>query len=213
MSRCIIITAYLEGRIKDSIEIQKNDFIICADGGYRYAKKEKITPHLLIGDLDSFTEKLPDEIQIIKHPVEKDDTDTMLCIKHAVQHNFDEIVLIGGMGGRIDHTLSNLQSMSWTADYWTSQNDKHKISMRDAKNQVIILQNNSILLEGNIGDKISLISYSEKCSGIFTQGLKWPLSDATLTNSFPVGISNEFTDTAAAVSVEEGKLLIVLSKD
>ena len=213
MTRCIIITAYLEGFIKDSIEIQKNDFILCADGGYKIAKQEQITPHLLIGDFDSFIENLPEKIEIIKHPVEKDDTDTLLCIKYAIEQDYEDIVIIGGMGGRIDHTLSNLQSMSWAMDFWKSKKLKRSIYMCDAKNKVFFLQDSTIDLEGHVGDKISLISYTDKCIGVFTNGLKWALCDAVLTNSSPIGISNEFIDSTASISVATGKLLITLSKD
>lgn len=213
MTRCIIITAYLEGCIKDSIEIQKNDFILCADGGYKIAKQEQIIPHLLIGDFDSFKEELPNQIEIIKHPVEKDDTDTMLCIKYAIEHDYDEIAIIGGMGGRIDHTFSNIQSMCWAMDFWTSKKLNRTIYICDSKNKVFFLEGGSITLEGNLGEKISLISYTDRCTGVYTNGLKWPLIDAVLTNSAPIGISNEFLDSKASISVAEGKLLITISKD
>lgn len=214
MNRCIIITAFINGHIRDMAHISKDDYIICADGGYKLAKKEGIIPHLVIGDFDSFTESPELNIPTIIHPVEKDDTDTLLCIKYAAEREFSEICLVGGMGGRLDHTISNLQSMAWCIDFWHSNHIKNKkISMHDSQNEVIIIMNGSAKIAGRPGEKISLISYSDNCINVTTKKLKWELTNAHLTSSFALGISNEFLTSECEISVESGKLLVIRSID
>ncbi len=214
MNRCFIITAFINGQIQSNFNITENDYVICADGGYKFAKQEKIVPHMIIGDLDSFEEQLPENIEKIIHPVEKDDTDTMLCIKFAMEKGFDDICIVGGMGGRLDHTISNLQSMAWAVKYWNDKQIKSKkISMSDCQNHAMLIMNDSITLKGLPCEKISLISYSETCKNVTTKNLKWELTNAQLTNSFPLGISNEFLGDECEVSVEKGQLLIIKSLD
>lgn len=214
MKRCFIITAFLNGNIKYDLNINENDFIICADGGYKFAKQAGITPNLIIGDFDSFNDNPPQNIQTLTYPTEKDDTDTMLCVKYAIEKEYEDICIVGGMGGRLDHTISNLQSMAWAIEFWNTNHIKNKkISMRDCQNHVMLIMNDSIKLYGYPKEKISLISYSEKCTNITTKNLKWELSNAELTNSFPLGISNEFSAYECDISVKEGKLLIIKSKD
>ncbi len=214
MNKCFIITAFINGSIKDNINITQNDYIICADGGYKFATQEKITPNLLLGDFDSFKGPLPQEIQTITYPVEKDDTDTMLCVKYAVEKGFNDICLVGGMGGRLDHTISNLQSMSWAIEFWNANHLKgKKISMSDCQNHVMLIMDDSIIISGTPGEKISLLSYSENCMNVTTKNLKWELTNALLRNSFPLGISNEFLTSECEISVEKGQLLIIRAKD
>ncbi|MFV0516580.1 MAG: thiamine diphosphokinase [Aminipila sp.] len=218
MNKCYIFTAYINGGLqKDLISffgIKPDDFIICADGGYKFARGCHITPNLLIGDFDSFTATLPPDIEKLIYPSEKDDTDTMLSVKYAVENNFDDICIIGGLGGRLDHTISNLQSLSWAIDYWTAHKMmNNKISICDYQNRAMLISNQQIILHGTVGETLSLISYSEKCTGITTKNLKWELKDAELTNSFPLGISNEFMDDFCQITVLDGKLLIVRSID
>ncbi|QAT43110.1 thiamine diphosphokinase [Aminipila luticellarii] len=214
MNKCFIITGFINGNIKNIAHISKEDYIICADGGYRFAIREGIEPDLLIGDFDSFTEGPPDHVHTITHPIEKDDTDTMLCIKYAVEKGIHEICLIGGMGGRLDHTLSNLQSMAWATEFWHSRHMKGRtIRMLDCQNEVMMLKNDTLQLSGTPGEKISLISYSDACMNVTAKSLKWKLINAHLTNSFPLGISNEFLTDQCEISVGNGCLLILRSKD
>lgn len=93
----------------------------------------------------------------------------MLCVKYAVEKGFDDICLVGGMGGRLDHTISNLQSMAWAIDFWNLNRLKgKKISMSDCQNHVMLIMDDSIILSGTPGEKISLLSYSENCINVTT---------------------------------------------
>ncbi|MGP1570200.1 MAG: thiamine diphosphokinase, partial [Eubacteriales bacterium] len=205
MRRCVIITGFITGNPKKLFRIKKNDFIICADKGYSYAKSAKIKPNMLIGDFDSLNIDMPDDISIEHYPSEKNDTDTMLCLKYALERDFDEIILIGGIGGRIDHTIANIQAMAYTLDNWKG-NDRYqkRISMIDDKNWLILIKNNAISLTGREGQLLSIASFSNESKKVTTSGLHWNLREATLTNTFPLGVSNYFEDRKVNISVGDG---------
>lgn len=214
MKRCVIITGFVTGNLKKLVKIKKSDFIICADKGYDYAEKYKIKPNLLIGDFDSLNIDLPDDINIIHYPTKKDDTDTMLCLKYALEKDFDEILILGGIGGRIDHTIANVQSMAYTLDNWkNNERYKKKISMIDDKNWIILLKNNALTLKGKTEQLISIASLTNESKKVTTSGLHWNLKEATLTNTFPLGISNYFEDEKCTISVGDGTLLIMICQD
>lgn len=228
-TRCIVITSYLDGLIKDCIQLNSTDYIICADGGYDLAKKESIVPHLIIGDFDSMVAKdiwIEAETgltEIVKVPSEKDDTDTMLCVKHGLEMGFHQMIILGGIGGRLDHTLANLQALSYFVDTCSSQanlSGKEKsIWLLSNKNKATLIENEEISITQefpirNRQSKLSLVSYSEKCIGTTITNVKYPLKEATLTHSVPLGISNEFLgDSPVTIKVLDGKLLILLSID
>ncbi|MDP4151854.1 MAG: thiamine diphosphokinase [Bacillota bacterium] len=207
MSRCIIITSYIIGKIRDVIDIKNDDFIICADGGYELAEAENIVPNVLIGDFDSYFGEMPDDITVIKVPAEKDDTDTLLCIKYGIEKGFSDFTIIGGIGGRFDHTYANLQTLAFLCE------KKMQAYMTDSENIITMIEGSKITVNKTEGCKLSLFSFSDKCTGVTSTGLKYPLSDFTLENTFPIGVSNEFTNDKAVISNKTGKLLIIISKE
>lgn len=207
MKRCIIITSYIEGNLADIVEICENDYVICADGGYDHAKKFNIIPDLLVGDFDSLKSPIDPEIEIITFPSEKDDTDTGLCISTALQKGFRQLVIIGGMGGRFDHAMANIQIMLKAAEQSAS------VVMTDKHNFATILINSQLKIPKKNGHHLSIFSLSEESQGVTVTGVKYPLHNHTLTYNFPLGVSNEFLQPEACVSVKKGKLLIVLSTE
>lgn len=215
---CIIITAYIEGRIKEIVNIDDYDCVICADNGYFWALQEEILPDLIIGDFDSLKDDslLPNSstptksyTEILRLPVEKDYTDTHVCIQEAVNRGFKHICIVGGIGGRLDHTLANLQSIAWATDSFSDL----EIYMLDKKNRIALLKNSEITLHGKPGETFSLISFSESCTGVNVKNAKWCLENAILTNHFPLGTSNEFLEAPCRISVEKGELLVIRSMD
>lgn len=207
MSKCFIITSFVEGYVSIGELISNDDYIICADNGFKICSINNITPNLIIGDLDSLSFDIPTEIEAIKLPKEKDDTDTLAAVKYAINLGYNYIVIIGGMGGRLDHTMANLQSLLYGA--------KHNvmIEMRDAYNIASIHKPSQFNVLSQSEFFISLFSFSELCKGVTISGVKYPLNDYTLLNSFPIGVSNEFTANHATISFDEGFLLVILSKD
>ncbi|MDD3199723.1 MAG: thiamine diphosphokinase [Eubacteriales bacterium] len=227
LNRCIIITSYQSARLIENFEFQKDDFIICADGGYLHACAESIHTDVLIGDFDSLSyesialditgsafsdislkePRLRSGCRIFPQPQEKDDTDTMICLKYGIDQGFEEFYILGGLGGRLDHTIANIQAMSYAVDQGKS------IWIFDGSNRTTLRNPGTITLSKVDGYKISLLSYSEACEGIFTQGVKYPLINGRLNHSLPMGVSNEFTEQNAVISHKSGKLLIILSRD
>lgn len=207
MCRCFIITSYLNGDLSSILHKENNDFIICADNGYAIAKDGGIIPDVIIGDFDSIKIDLPSNIETITLPIEKDVTDTLACIKYAINKGFKEIIVIGGIGGRLDHTMANLQCLLYGLNAGVA------IELRDENNIVTLHFPSEIVIKREQDFKLSLFSFSDSCGGITTKGLKYQLSNDKLTQQFPIGISNEFSAEIASIHFEAGILLLILSKD
>lgn len=205
MKRCIVITAYNAGKIKDAVTITPDDLVVCADGGYDLAKKEGITPSVVIGDMDSTNEKAYD-CPAVTAPAEKDETDTLLCIMHGIKQGFSDFVIVGGIGGRLDHTMANLQLLSYCADKGVSAR------IADADTDVFMVSNGRLNVAAKEGFKLAVFSYTEKCRGVSVSGTKYTLKDAELTQSFPVGVSNEFAQDEAIIEVKDGKLFVMVAR-
>jgi len=207
VKRCIIFSASkIESYKKININICSGDYIICADGGYLHAKALGIKPHLLIGDFDSLAIAPDDDVKTEKYPAEKDDTDTMLAIKNGFKNGCDEFLIIGGLGGELHHILANIQSLKYALDR------NAKAVLEDDKNTVEMINCGSRILNKSDGELVSLFAYSPKCEGLSIKGVKYPLERVVLDNAFPLGVSNKITDEFATVTVENGDLLIVVTK-
>lgn len=207
MARCLIIAAYQTNKIRECISLRPDDFIICADAGYLAAIAEGLEPNVVLGDFDSLDRSRVACQDIIHVPVEKDDTDTMLCLKHGMELGFREFLLVGGIGGRLDHTIANLQTLLYAALHQVD------MEMTDGQNIARVLLPGTYTIPAKRDYKMSLFSMSETCTGITYTGLKYPLADATLVNSFPLGVSNEFVEDRAKVTVKTGHALLVYSRD
>ena len=112
MNRCVIFGG---GEIADlryaQSLLREDDYIICADRGYAYCVSMGVVPDLVLGDFDSYNGSLPQNCELLRYPVEKDDTDTMLAVKEAIRRGYHEIMMLGMLGGRLDHTLANIQTV------------------------------------------------------------------------------------------------------
>ena len=108
---CVIIAG---GDVTGRIEIPEGALVLCADCGYAHARRQGITPDVLIGDFDSFTDALPEGIEILRLPVEKDVTDTFRCVQYGEEHGFTRFHIYGAIGGeRIDHSIASLQMLRY----------------------------------------------------------------------------------------------------
>lgn len=204
MGRCIIIVAYNTGSVRETLDIRDDDYIICADGGYDLAAADGIVPDLLIGDFDSLSAQSPISGEIIRVPSEKDDTDLTICLDHALKMEFDEYIIIGGIGGRLDHTLGNIQALSYACDHI------QKITLMDPNNTLIMLTGTQTTLTKNPAKQyFSVFSFTERCTGVYITGAKYPLNNAEIRSNQTLGVSNEFTGNSVKISASRGKLLIV----
>lgn len=179
------------------------DLVIAADAGYRACREAGIIPDLLLGDFDSMDQPAG-FANIIRSPVEKDDTDTMLAIKTALARDCREIYLYGGTGGaRLDHTLANLQSLLYLrrrgAQGW----------MYDRDFLWTVIENESLTVERTVEwGLLSVFCLGADASGIEETGVQYPLKDAELTAAFPLGVSNHILEPRARITVRQGALAV-----
>lgn len=183
-----------------------NDFVIAADAGLRYLEQQGITADLVIGDFDSLKDT-PAHPNTLALNAEKDDTDMLAAVREGIKAGYSVFHIYCGTGGRIDHTIANLQVLAYLA-----QNGMQGFLF--GKDCVITaITNQKMAFEQIPTSYISVFSYTEKSEGVYLQGLKYELNNATLTNTFPLGVSNEFIGKESSISVRSGTLLIVFPKE
>ena len=199
---CAIISG---GEFSPINGIENADYIIACDKGYEHAAACGITPDLLVGDFDSYNGSLPDNIPRLDLPVEKDDTDTLAAIRHAIAEGYKEITLYCACGGRLDHLTANIQSAAYAAA------NGAVVRITDSNNEITVLKNTKIIVPQKNGYSLSVFSLTDKCTGVTETGVKYPLDNAVITNAFPIGVSNEWNGTAE-ISVKAGILAVMLSK-
>jgi thiamine pyrophosphokinase len=198
--RCIIFSAVCEGDPKDAYVSREGDFVLCADGGWKIAEACGVQPHMVLGDFDS--SDAPDHGCVERHPVMKDDTDTLLCVRRAIALGYDDILIVGGFGGRLDHTIANLQTLHFAAAQHVH------IAMDDGLCRATAVVNGSVTVSRRPG-KLSVFSLTPVSSGVSIRGALYTLENAELTNLFPIGVSNEYASESAGISVANGALLVV----
>lgn len=214
--KCIIITAYIEepfggGVPMDEFYIQVKEeaedaYVICADGGYAFAQRAGIAPDLIVGDFDSYAGELPQGgAEVIRVNPIKDDTDTGLALNLACERGFRDVTIIGGFGGRLSHSISNIQLMAAYA-YHTE-----RIRAWDPNRTVTLLTDGKTLRAARRSGRhyISLLCHSEVVTGVNISGVFYPLTNAVLTSEFPLGVSNEITADEAVISIDGGTLIVI----
>lgn len=180
--------------------LSAEDLVIAADGGYVRLQEHGVTPDLLVGDFDSLG-YVPDHPHVIRHPVEKDDTDVALALREGWARGFRAFHIYGGLGGRLDHTLANLQLLCGLA----RQGGTGFLFGRDAV--ITALRNGRLEFPAGYGGVLSLFCHGDRADGVTLTGLKYPLDKVVLTCDVPLGVSNEFMGGPAAVEVASGILL------
>lgn len=200
----------------ESMEILRGaeDLVIAVDGGLPRLLEAGIEPDLVLGDFDSLEKKYLPYLEDLKKnapdkllqlPCEKDDTDTVYAARVCLEKGYDNILLYGALGGRLDHTIANVQTLSWIR----SQGGCGYLLGR--KTLVTVLCGEKITLPDTYGGTFSLFAMDGEVSGVTLEGMKYPLADGTLVNTFPLGVSNEVTaGRQACVSVDKGLALMIL---
>ncbi len=183
-----------------------HDMVIAADAGLRYLEQACIGSDLVIGDFDSL-QHIPRHPNVRKLEAEKDDTDMMAAVREGMKLGYGRFHIYCGMGGRIDHTLANLQLLAFL-----SQSGKRGF-LFDKTNVITAITDQTLAFREIASGVISIFSCTDKSTGVTLQGLKYELNNAVLTNTFPLGVSNEFTGQESAVTVKDGTLLIVMPQE
>ncbi len=202
VKRCLIISGGEYAPFDPPVE---GEFVIACDRGYAYAKRRGLRPDLLIGDFDSYDGAVDAKVPVRRLPIEKDDTDTLSALRAALELGCGRIRLVCALGGRLDHLIANLQAAVFAARHGAF------VLIQSADTEIHTLRAGTLRLPRREGRSLSVFA-AERCRGVCIRGAKYPLEDAELLPDFPLGVSNEWADEAAEISVREGTLLIVLSK-
>ena len=187
----------------------ENDLVIAADAGYKTAISFGVTPTVAIGDFDTLGEyDFPCDTEVIRLPAEKDVSDTQAAVDVALRRGVDEIIIIGGLDGRLDHTMANLGLVAVLTRKGIST------VITDGRNRVRYLENSGVLVPRGFFKYLSLVSLSKRSRGVTLRGVKYPLERATLSSDAPsLSISNEIVECNAFVSVKRGRMYIIESND
>jgi thiamine pyrophosphokinase len=216
--RCVIISSCVPYGVPACVAASSDGvYVVCADGGVEHALAAGIMPDAVIGDFDSAGEDVIAELQaggsveIIRLNPEKDDTDMMAAIKHAISRGFSDFLIIGGLSGRFDHSMGNVQALSFLLDRtcrgW----------IVDGANRCTMIGSDRfgagrVTLEPDSSCYFSVLSYTERSEGVTIRNAKYETDKVLMTHSYPTGVSNEFiADKNAEISVDDGRLLIILS--
>lgn len=183
------------------LEKSVGDMIIAADGGYITLEKHGIEPDITIGDFDS-CDIVPGGEILRLNPV-KDITDTARAVQYGREHGYSRFIIYGGIGGRIAHTIANIQLMSSMA-----KSGESCVLVGDNERMTVI-HNSEIEFSEDSSGYVSVFSLDEKSVGVNESGLKYTLDDYEMTSDYPIGVSNEFIGENARISVKHGTLLIV----
>lgn len=203
---------FINGNLSDLSQakkiITKEDCLIGADGGVKHILKLGLTPQIIIGDLDSIPKNILENIgrtrrsaptKIIKYPTTKNKTDFELAIDYCLEKKFQEIIIFGILGDRIDHLLANIFLLAKTQ----TENKSIKIKIIEGNKEIYIL-NKEITINGKVGDEVSIIPISKKLEGVTTDGLSYRLIDDTLFFGSTRGVSNSMNKVSVKITVSKG---------
>ena len=209
---CILIGA---GDLTISeIPIGENDLCIAVDGGYEYCKLLEITPDYILGDFDSISEKEAENVaeiakteeeKVIILPIEKDDTDMLAAIKVGLAEGYHSFRIYGGMGGRIEHTIANMQCLLYLKEH-------NAVGyLMDGTGMILVAKEEEISFQESLEGYMSLFSMGERAM-VSIENMKYSLKEQEVTNSFPIGISNEFIlGKKGKVTVHKGAVVMIVN--
>lgn len=202
-------TCYIFGageKTSCTIDLESKDLVIAADGGYDYLVDLGLRADVVLGDFDSVTspELWEDSIcEKYTYPPEKDDTDMMLAIKLGLSRGYLDFAIYGGLGGRLDHTIANIQALTYLAKEGAAG------ILYGESYALTVISNGSFTIPKDATGTVSVFSLSDRSENVTIKGLQYEIDGAVLTNSFPLGVSNETTGKKGVIHVTFGTLLIL----
>lgn len=202
MKRCVIVGgADINNYEYINSCLHNDDFIVFCDSGLKHLDALQVSPGLIVGDFDSHDN--PNlNVETIVLPCEKDDTDTVFAVKGALKRGFDDFLLIGVVGARLDHSLGNVSILL----YLNSLGKKGCII--DDYSEMEIVCDKPVYIENSF-KFFSLLNIFGTAKGITIKNAKYPLIDGEITCEYQYGISNEVVGQTAEVSIKKGKLLLI----
>lgn len=193
------------------INKEAEDLLIAADGGYDYCMLLGVTPDIIIGDFDSVSEDGLNEMEkitgaeIIRLPREKDDTDTLAALRVGLSKGFRKFNIYGATGGRLEHTIANMQCLLFLKEHEATG------YLCDGTGLIFAIREESVSFRKEMSGFLSLFSAGEKAQGVTIEGMKYTMENGEITNTFPIGISNEFIGEQGSISVNKGALFGIIS--
>lgn len=198
--------------------------VVAVDGGLPRLLAQGISPDIVLGDFDSLDRKFQPLLEefasahpdsLMRLPCEKDDTDTVYACRVCLERGCSELLFYGALGGRLDHTVANIQTLTWLKKQGA---DGYLIGKTTL---ACVLSGETICLPGDFEGTFSLFALDEEVTGVTLRGMKYPLTEADLTNAFPIGVSNEVDQETvrgteggrASVTVRSGHALMILEKE
>jgi len=206
----VVVVASADLDPSDGSWLDGADQVIAADGGAGSLDRIGRRPDRLIGDLDSVEPSLAGRladagVRVERHPPDKDASDTELAVEAALAAGATEVVLLGAFGGaRIDHELASLLLL---ADPGLAGRDIRAVHGSSVVRA--LHAGGHADLGGEVGDLVTLLPVGSDATGVTTDGLRWPLADATLRIGRSRGLSNEVVSRPASVRIEGGTLLVI----
>lgn len=188
-------------------QIKPDDFLMAVDGGLRHMTQYKLTPSLIIGDLDSAdpaeVERLQAQgVEVRQFPVDKDETDLELALSAALEFQPNLIWVVAALGDRIDQTLGNIFLLT------NPEFKNTDLRLVDGAREVFLIRGSGSI-QGVPGQRVSLLPLNGPAHGIRTEGLAYPLQGETLYPERTRGISNRLTAPIAHINLTAGRLLCV----
>lgn len=189
----------------ETITPDGSDYIIAADAGYKSLAENGITPDAVMGDFDSLG-FVPMHKNIIKHPPEKDDTDTALALNYGYNMGYRKFLVFGGIGGRLDHTLANMQTLLGMK--------RRGCECYLIGNGCIItaLENESFTFSGREKGYLSLFAASGEAKDVTLKGLKYTLDNTIIYPDISLAVSNEFTGEKANITTKGALFMLWYEK-
>ena len=202
MGSCVIFCAGDFDTLAEPITMTA--LVIAADGGLTHTKALGLLPDVVLGDFDSLG-FVPENARVF--PVEKDDTDAMLAVRHALSQGYSRFVLYGSLDGpRVDHTVANFQTLRFLAD-------RGAVGYLVGTRQIAtVVKNGTLRFPGEAKGIVSVFCMGEPATGVTLRGLYYPLENGILTPGLPLGVSNHFTGEPSCVTVTGGSLLVIYER-
>ncbi len=186
---------------------EAGDLVIAADGGYKNATLMGVHINLLVGDFDSLGQ-IPDDVDdILQVPAEKNETDTQLAVRIALEKGADDLVIIASTSGRVDHAMSTLAILE---ELWEKRIPAHIVN---GQNRVRFIRNSGTILVRSPYRYFSVLAADDKIKGVSIEGGKYPLVNKVIERKKQFAVSNEITKNAALITVKKGGAYIVESRD
>ena len=202
--RCVIISGSPDTNVEEIKSLcTSDDFIVCADSGYSFAKKAGLTPNLIIGDFDSLKEELPQNTEVVKLNTHKDDTDTEHCVMECIRRGYKDFLLLGSIGGRTDHTFANIATLAFLSEY------NYNGIARNNGEEIRILKEGSYEMNNKKGLIFSVFPSGCESVNVTYKGAEYMLNNKTLTYNVSRGISNVFVDDEAEITINRGRAILL----